>query len=245
MNWINTRTVLASIAAAVIAGLGVYFVQQSAIDRLRAENQKLMAQHQGVSVELETALASAAGSRDELERLQKDKGELIRLRGEVGLLRKQTKEADKLKEVNRQLSASVAQANQDSQQRESEAEAEREKELVIAKMSDSKLLVLAMLMYANDNQDQIPADITLASNYLSNAQSLLTKTNQFDLVIQGSLKNVPNPSTTIAVREREASLQNGVRVKVYGFADGHSELKREPPEGFEAWEKAHMLPPQP
>jgi myosin heavy subunit len=244
MNWINTRTIFISIAAAVIAGLGVYFVQQREIDRLRAENQKLMAQHQSVSKELETALASAAACRDELERLQKDKGELLRLRGEVGLLRKQTKEAEKLRESNRQLSASVAQASQDSQQREAEAEAEQQKQLAIVKLNDSRQLVLAMLMYAADNQDQIPADITLASNYLSKGESPLTKSNQFDLVIQGSLKNVANPSTTIAVREREASLYKGERAKVYGFADGHSELKREPPEGFEAWEKAHTIPLQ-
>jgi prepilin-type processing-associated H-X9-DG protein len=35
----------------------------------------------------------------------------------------------------------------------------------------------------------------------------------------------------------------GKLVKTYGFADGHAEVKVEPPEGFEAWEKRHMAIP--
>lgn len=32
------------------------------------------------------------------------------------------------------------------------------------------------------------------------------------------------------------------RSKAYAFADGHSEIRREPTEGFEQWERGRMLP---
>ena len=32
-------------------------------------------------------------------------------------------------------------------------------------------------------------------------------------------------------------------VKTYGFADGHSEIQNEPPEGLDAFEQAHTFPP--
>ena len=46
-----------------------------------------------------------------------------------------------------------------------------------------------------------------------------------------------------AEREKQASIIFGKSMKTYGFADGHSELKNEPPEGFDAWEKQHMIQP--
>jgi len=98
-------------------------------------------------------------------------------------------------------------------------------------------------MYASDNQSQLPADLGQTTNYWTNATHRLTGTNQFELVVQGSLKNIANPTATIIIREREAWIFNGHKQKTYGFADGHSEMKREPPEGFDAWEKQHMIPP--
>jgi hypothetical protein len=73
----------------------------------------------------------------------------------------------------------------------------------------------------------------------------LTGTNEFELVVYGPLNftNISKPSETIAVREKKASFIGGSWVKAYGFVDAHSEIKKEPPEGFEAWEQAHMLPP--
>ena len=108
-------------------------------------------------------------------------------------------------------------------------------------MQDAKLLVLGLLMYSSDNQDRLPTNFDQTSNYWTNAEHHLTGTNQFELVVQGSIKSIPNPSTTIAVREKEATLVDGKWVKAYGFIDGHSEYKLEPPEGFEAWEKQHMI----
>lgn len=146
-----------------------------------------------------------------------------------------------MREHNRQLQASLAKASQTAQQKEPDPEADPQRQVAIAKMNDAKLLVLGLLMYASDNQGRLPAEFNQASKYWGNAAQQLTNANQFELVVQGSLKTITNPSAVIAVREREASLVNGQWFKTYGFADGHSEIKPEPPEGFDAWEKPHMI----
>jgi RNA polymerase sigma factor (sigma-70 family) len=243
MNWINAKSIAAIAASALVAGTGTYLVQQQEANRLRNENQSFAALQQQLTGERDAALTVSTANIDELERLRREKGELLRLRGEVGTLRTQARELEKLREHNRQLQTSLAKVSQAAQHSETDPEADLQRQVVIAKLNDAKLLVLGLHMYASDNQNRLPADINQASNYWANAGHRLTETNQFELVIQGSLTSITNPSTVIAVREKEASLVNGKWVKAYGFADGHSEYKREPPEGFDAWEKQHMIVP--
>jgi len=239
MTTLQKTMFAAALTAAV--GTGVYEARQ--VSRLRSENQSLIAQQEKLTDERDKALAVAAGKDNELERSQKDKSDLLRLRGEVGWLRRQTNELAGLREANRQLQASVARANQAAPRPEAEPEPSPEIKAVHAKLNDAKLLVLGLLMYASDNRDRYPDDLMQTTNYLAKGEHRLTGTNQFELVVQGSLKNVAHPGTTIVVREKEASLVKGTWVKAYGFADGHSEYKKEPPEGFDAWEKQHIIPP--
>lgn len=99
MNWLNIRSISAIVAAAVAAGTGTHLVQKREADRLRSENQNLVAQQEQLTGERDTALASASNSTEELDRLRKEKIELLRLRGEVGTLRAQTLELEKLRKT--------------------------------------------------------------------------------------------------------------------------------------------------
>jgi len=231
------------IAAALTAAVGTGIYEASQVSRLWSENQNLISQQETLTDERDKAVAAATGKDSELQRLQKDKNELLRLRGEVGLLRRQTNELEKLHDANRQLQASLAKSSQPAQQPEADPEDTPERQGAYAKMNDAKTLVLGWFMYASENQDRLPTDLSQTTNYWAKAERSLTGTNQFELVVQGSLKNVTNPITTIVIREKEAWIFNGHRQKTYGFADGHSEVKREPAEGFDAWEKEHMVPP--
>jgi hypothetical protein len=89
MNWINAKTIAAVLASAIAAGTGTYLVKQHEANRSRTENQSLMAQQESTANERDVALSSAKATQDELERFRKDQSELIRLRGEVGPLRRQ------------------------------------------------------------------------------------------------------------------------------------------------------------
>jgi len=243
MNWINAKVVITVTAAVALAGTAVHVVERRDADRLRAQNQDLLSQQANTAKERDEAVSALSAKSAELQQAQNANLELLRLRGEIGSLRNQTKELEALRKQNQQLRAAGTKTTPGGQSTEQDSDAEPQREAVYAKMNDAKLLMLGMLMYAQDHQDQFPTDLTQTSNYLAKAEHPLTGTNQFDLVLQGTINSVTNPGATIALREQAPVLVNGVRCKAYGFADGHAEYKREPPEGFEAWEAQHIMTP--
>ncbi len=242
MNRSKLKFFAALLVVAVVAGTSVYLIQQRIATRLRAENQRLLAVEQSLTAERDDALAAASGNADELKRREADKAELLRLRGEVGQLRREAKDAEQLAEQNRQLQEAFNKLAQKVAPPEDEPEADPERRFAIERVKQSKQLVLGLLLYASDNQDMLPTDLNSVSNYLGNVASDLLQNHPFELVLQGSLPNIPNPAATIAVRSQSPFVMKGNPVKVYGFADGHSEIKSEPTEGFETWEKQRMIP---
>jgi len=244
MNWLNLKSTTAIIAAAVVAGTGTHLVQQRETNRLRSENQTLIDQQAKLTAERDKAVLATEASSDERNRTQADQNELLRLRGEVGLLRRQSQELDRLKAQNQELSSSLAEAAKALQAKTPETESDLFKQVAIAKLNDAKQLVLSLMMYAADNQNQLPAGLNQSSKYLGSGDSILTGTNQFELVLQGSLTNLATPASTIVVREKEAWFAGGKWQRTYGFADGHSEVHSTPDGNFEPWEQQHMvLPP--
>lgn len=94
------------VSAVVIAGVATPLVlQYQSAARLRDENTALRSQLQSVATPL-TATASPASADPSLDNEQYR--ELLRLRGEVGQLRKQANELDNLRNENRKLRASAA-----------------------------------------------------------------------------------------------------------------------------------------
>lgn len=89
MNWINAKAVTAIIGAAVVAGTSTYLVKQSEANRLRDENQKLLAQQATLAADNEAALNAAKAKADELAKLKKDASDVVRLRGQVAQLTRQ------------------------------------------------------------------------------------------------------------------------------------------------------------
>ena len=163
----------------------------------------------------------------------------MRLRGEVGGLKRQVAEAAKVRETT----ARAAQAQADA-----DAEAEQQKQASIAKMNFAKQMVLAFMLYAGDNKGQFPTNFDQTSPYLPNETKGQTNLGpeQFQIVYQGSQANLTNPQNTIVVMEKEAvQTPDGGWIKAYGFADGHSEIHKGPLDGnFQPWESQHLqLPP--
>lgn len=96
MNWITAKTVGAIVVALTVA-TGTYLVQQREASCLHNENQNLMAANVALGNERDTALSTATANSEELERLRRERNELLRLRSEVGVLRKQASEMASLK----------------------------------------------------------------------------------------------------------------------------------------------------
>jgi hypothetical protein len=103
----TAKSVAVLISAAVITGTVIYLVQQRQVQRLQADNQSLLAQQAKASAEQEAAAKAARATKEQLGRLQKDRAELLRLRNEVGQLRR---ERDALKQRLGQPAAGAGQS---------------------------------------------------------------------------------------------------------------------------------------
>jgi len=108
VNWLNMKTIASMVAAALTAGTATHFVQQREAHRLRDENQSLTRQHEQLVAERDNALSAASDRGKQVEQYQKERSELLRLRGEVAVLRRQTNELAILAEQNRRLQNELA-----------------------------------------------------------------------------------------------------------------------------------------
>jgi RNA polymerase sigma factor (sigma-70 family) len=89
MTWLNAKSAAAIILAAALAGTGTYLLQQRQTDRLRAENLDLQGQSQNLAqLQRENErLSNLAANAGQPAPSKEQFAELLRLRGEVGLLR--------------------------------------------------------------------------------------------------------------------------------------------------------------
>jgi len=235
-------SLLSSAIVAVIVGV---VLQQRMLNRLRDENAGFRQQHESagqlatVNEQLSNSLAQTKASLSDDQ-----KRELLRLRGEVSGLRKQTNELARIHEDNRRLRQAQSARPKIVSESEPEEPPDEARRITIAKITDSRLIVLGLIMHAADHGGEFANSFDQLTNYLKSAESKLTGTNVFDFVYSGKLDALSNPSSTIVVREHQATqLPDGKWGKAYGFADGHSEYHSEPDGNFDAWEKPRIVTP--
>jgi len=167
------------ISAVVAAGVAAPLVMQHhALVKLRTENQSLRQQVEGLTVEKDrlSNLLTQASRPGPLPKEQLS--ELMKLRSEIGLLRKQTNELGKVREQNRRSHTSTAESGQSSQPSEDDAAAEQQAQMWRAKMTDSKHIMLELMLYAKGNQNQFPANLNQVPI------PGLTGTNDFEIRLQ-------------------------------------------------------------
>jgi hypothetical protein len=107
----TTASKLSAVGAAVVAAAVVWLIQNQSVGRLRADNEALRQQLDAAASlaseneQLSNALAQAKSSQS---LSTPDAQELLKLRGEVGRLRQESKELARLREENRQLRAALS-----------------------------------------------------------------------------------------------------------------------------------------
>ena len=183
---------------------------------LRNENHNLLAQQQKIITERDAALSAAAANRDELERLGKYQNELLRLRSEVGMLRRQTSELGRLRTAAKAATAPEP------------AQADSEVELRERMPRLARLIARPLLMYAAENQGRFPSNFAEAAPFFQKAaqqadpflgdeRDLVEATNHFEITFYGSRDTLTNAGSVILLRER---------------------LARQRPDGY--WERAYV-----
>jgi len=230
-------------SALVVAGTATALViQHQAQEKLRGDNAALTQQLAQLHADNES-LSNRLAVASEASRLPDEKlNELMKLRGEVGLLHRQVDEVGKLREENQRLNAS--QLNTTSQPVTVDAQ-EQEEQAAILKMTNAKQGILAFIMFADDNHDQFPTNFAQASRFLKDSYINQIETN-FDIAYQGSITNIANPANTLVLKEKQAwQALDGKWKKTYGFADGHAEIHMEPSGNFDDWESQHTISPPP
>jgi RNA polymerase sigma factor (sigma-70 family) len=140
----------------------------------------------------------------------------------------------KLVEIHQQNEASASNTSPDAASQSETRQAEAMQKANLAKQG-----VLALIMFANDNEQQFPANLQQASRYIKDDTMSQIEAN-FDFIDPGSITNVPQPSTTIVLKEKQPwQTPDGSWRKTYGFADGHSEIHLEPNGDFTEFENRH------
>jgi hypothetical protein len=244
------------LGALVIAGATTALVvQHQAQEKLRAENESLRRQITQLQADNENLSNLAARAKSPLTLSDDQINELLKLRGEVGTLKNQLATAQT---IQAQTVVRPAQAD------EPDGLVAQQKRMQEHKMARARNLAgAAMFGYAEHHQNQFPANWVQIERYFDQwernglnpgdvmpdtAADFGQVTNEFDLVYQGSTTNLfgtTNFGDTIVVREKQPwQMPDGRWAKVYGFADGHSQLVAEPDGSFDAFEQQHMaLPP--
>jgi len=170
-------------------------------------------------------------SRDQLE-------ELLRLRGEVGALRRELAEARQkqatplpLREGSREATITLAALEQFQQQAGTKA--------VFAKNWMS-----AFIEFATENGGQFPTNFEQAARFLRDTTETNVTTDQFEIVYQGSRNDLTNAGDEdlIALRERQAwQWYDGKWGRIYGRIDGTAlTLFLKDRDALEQWEKERL-----
>jgi hypothetical protein len=238
---------LGIVVCVVVAGLAAgLWMQQDSLNQIRAENESLRKRLAEISSENESLSAAAAKAGQSSGLSREQLAELLKLRGQVGVLRKQAEDADKLRRENQQL-RETSRKPVATPAADSDPAREEQKRTGIAKLTDAKYVTLALFLHAEENNGIFPTTLDEISARLrklsADSGTPMTWTNQFELVMAGSREAIKNPASTILVREREAwPAPNGGWLKTYGFADGHSEIHKSDTGDFTAWEAERMLP---
>ncbi len=226
----------------LIAAAVIVWVEHQSQEKLRAEisaltdqNTQLNAGVENLSNQVVQANSSSAMGKGQFS-------ELLKLRGEVGQLRNQTNQMGKLRAENQRLQTAL---NTPAAQPAAVVTPDQERQAAIVQLNDAKQVVLALTMFADDNQNQYPTNFAQASRYMKGDYMDQLQTN-FDLVYQGSTASITNWSDTIVLRSKQAwQTADGMWRKAYGFADGHAQIHSEPDGNFDTWETQRILQPPP
>jgi RNA polymerase sigma factor (sigma-70 family) len=245
---ITLQKTLITATIAVAVGVGIYEANRAAAlqRELHILEKSSAEQAHQLRQERDDAANQLAQLRTDNERLNRNTSELLKLRGEVGGLR-------------RQASPVVLQA-ENNKLKTALAEAQESVELVFqarrsATVNDLKQLGLAIRMYASDNKDVVATNFDQIRSLIdikTNAQGILTFPSGNELegfeFVNAGLLNLTNKtmSEKVFFREKVArKTPDGKWQRAYCLVDGSVQTITTDDGNFDAWESEHLVAPSP
>jgi prepilin-type processing-associated H-X9-DG protein len=227
-----------AISLGVIAGTVIFSLRHREFRELKVEQEQLQSgdhvRQKATVPETSEVAATPAAASSGLS--AEERSELLRLRGQLGALRQE------LARETSQLAKAVQAAVSDP----GNSEPTVSRQEIARRMSDGKQWMVALMMYADDNQGRFPASLGPAAPFMG---TNTTSADQFEFVPTGELRlsTLPRPSSTIVLREKNIwKGNNGRWNRIYAFADGHVVVAQSDSQDFSAWEEgAQKLPDAP
>ncbi len=225
------------ISLLIAAAAVIFAVRYRALRHLKVEQEQLQQQAADVT-NLSVAKAeteSIAGTTNTLLSAD-ERSELLRLRGQAGMLRQELAQAsNRLATVSRAPRSASLDAPDEPIVSQEEA---------IQKINQGKQWMVALIIYASDHQDQFPATMAEASGNMP--PEAVATADKFEYLLGSTnISSVRSPATTIVLRERKPwKNAHGRWNRTYAFADGHVELGRSDTPDFTAWEELKTKPPE-
>lgn len=227
----------ALVAAGATTALVVQHQSQVQLHEQNAALQQQLSQLQTDNTSLSNRLALAVIPDSETAA---EHTELIRLRGEVGVLRRQAGESARLLAENQarqaQVAAKPAQPNQISPQ-------DLFKLQSIHTINALKYVGLAMYIYAGDHHEQFPTNFTQILDILpgnGNFDGTNFEGNvpldAFELVNAGSASR-QHPQMIMSREKNPRQMPDGGWEREYGLADGSVQTETSPDGNFDAYEQ--------
>jgi RNA polymerase sigma factor (sigma-70 family) len=229
-----TKLKLAFSALVVASATTVFVIQNQTQEKLRAENGLLQQQITRLQMDNQS-LSNRLTNVGDTKKLPDDSNnELLKLRGEVGVLQQQANEAVQKAQVAEQKLATALSAEAQFSKHET------------ATVKNMKQLGLAMLLYATDNNGQFPTNVESLKNELPPKN--FGDYFGFEFVNVGVARSIDNPehANMLELRERIAQqAPDGTWHRIYGFADGSVQTATSYDGNFDTWEKVNTYSPPP
>ncbi len=216
----------------VLAGAGIYEACQAAHLRrqnLALEQQKEQWQRERPAATAPVAVASAPSAPAPTN----DNNELLKLRGEVAVLRQQADAANEQARAAKQKLAAELDAKE---------QFTAHQENVI---NTTKFVGLAMRLFSMNNNGTYPTNVIQLTNSLNTTNFVVAGIDLFSFEYPDVNGLVPDHPNAVAMRERLArQAPDGTWQRIYGFTDGSVQTATSFNGDFSGWEKANTyIPP--
>ena len=227
------------VSTLVVAGAAVAFViQNQAQEKLRGQNESLTQQLRQLKTDNEKFSNRLAAASNSQSLSDEQFNELLKLRGEVGVLRRQASEAQK----------EAAGSNQKAKTTEGKLATvlsvqAKFKTQEVETVNDMKMLGLAERIYAGDNNNAYAINFEQITNELGSTLYEKFRTGGVELVNVGITNIMQYPRMIVSCEIMSRQAPDGMWHRVYGLVDGSVHAATSYDGNFDSWEKANTTPP--